>query len=368
MKKSINKIILLFIFFFIFPFVAKAGTANITIKYSGCNLKGDYEYLPSNITITVNVIRTQTNIELIYEVDSLNVSDSGSFIASVRPGLASGGVTYACNDTQVLRVDSNGYYKALSSGVALVTVTYAGNANYEPSQLNFTVKVNRKPTSIDDNDIDWIEEGDPKLSEEQLANRGKYIAKLDVANALPAQNLSQAEIFTFKKILGGGYSAALGGDFEAVENAIQEAQKYRDDRNKERSRLMLIAGAVVITIIIGLLYAWYYLTTEHPHFNMLTCMLMGAVGACVSTWLNNRKFDFTGQGLPILHYLEATMRIMMGVVFAFIVYMGMKSGMILTVFVPHASVYMYCILGFLAGFCETFVPSLLESFVNISKE
>ena len=219
-----------------------------------------------------------------------------------------------------------------------------------------------------DNDIDWIEEGDPKLSEEQLANRGKYIAKLDVANALPAQNLSQAEIFTFKKILGGGYSAALGGDFEAVENAIQEAQKYRDDRNKERSRLMLIAGAVVITIIIGLLYAWYYLTTEHPHFNMLTCMLMGAVGACVSTWLNNRKFDFTGQGLPILHYLEATMRIMMGVVFAFIVYMGMKSGMILTVFVPHASVYMYCILGFLAGFCETFVPSLLESFVNISKE
>ncbi|WP_292884715.1 Ig-like domain-containing protein [Methanobrevibacter sp. UBA212] len=135
----------------------KAGTANITIKYSGCNLKGDYEYLPSNITITVNVIRTQTNIELIYEVDSLNVSDSGSFIASVRPGLASGGVTYACNDTQVLRVDSNGYYKALSSGVALVTVTYAGNANYEPSQLNFTVKVNRKPTSIDDNDIDWID-------------------------------------------------------------------------------------------------------------------------------------------------------------------------------------------------------------------
>ena len=31
MKKSINKIILLFIFFFIFPFVAKAGTANISM-------------------------------------------------------------------------------------------------------------------------------------------------------------------------------------------------------------------------------------------------------------------------------------------------------------------------------------------------
>ncbi|MDO5815689.1 MAG: hypothetical protein Q4Q18_08615, partial [Methanobrevibacter sp.] len=134
----------------------KAGTANITIKYSGKNLKGDYEYLPSNITITVNVIRTQTNIEMIYEVNSLSVGDSGTFTASVRPSGASGGVTYSCNDTQVLRVDSNGYYKALSGGVAMVTVSYAGNANYEPSQLNFTVNVNRKPTSIDYTNADWV--------------------------------------------------------------------------------------------------------------------------------------------------------------------------------------------------------------------
>jgi len=218
-----------------------------------------------------------------------------------------------------------------------------------------------------ENDIDWIEEGG-QLSEEQLLDRGKYIAKLDVANALPAQNLSRAEVFTFKKILGGGYSAALGGNFEAVEYAIQEAEKYRDDRNKERSRFMLITGAAVITAIIGLLYAWYYFTTKHPHYNMTTCMLMGAVGACVSTWLNNRKANFTGQGLPALHYLEAMMRIMMGVIFAFVVYLGLKSGIILAAFVPLASIYMYCIFGFLAGFSETFVPSMLESFVDKSKE
>lgn len=127
----------------------KAGTANITIKYSGKNLKGDYEYLPSNITITVNVIRTPTYIEMIYFEDSVNVGQSGNFIASTRPGGASGGVTYSCNDTQILRLDSSGYYKALKSGTVNVTVSYAGNANYEPSQLSFIVKVNRKPTSID---------------------------------------------------------------------------------------------------------------------------------------------------------------------------------------------------------------------------
>ena len=44
MKKSINKIILLFIFFFIFPFVAKAGTANISIT-------GGSVYVGEDVTI-----------------------------------------------------------------------------------------------------------------------------------------------------------------------------------------------------------------------------------------------------------------------------------------------------------------------------
>ena len=135
----------------------KAGTANITIKYSGKNPMGYDMYLPSNTTVTVNVVRTQTIIELIYGVDSLNVGQNGNFLVSVKPSKGSGTVTYISSNPDVLSVDSYGSYKALSGGIATVTVNYSGDDNREPSQLNFTVTVNKKPTSIMDLGFDSID-------------------------------------------------------------------------------------------------------------------------------------------------------------------------------------------------------------------
>ena len=135
----------------------KAGTANITIRYSGKNPLGYDMYLPSNITITVNVVRTPTVIQSLYWADTLNVKDQGTFTSYVSPSRGRGTLTYSCNDSQVLRVDPDGYYKALSAGTVNVTVSYSGDGTYAPSQVNFTVKVNRKPTSISDLGFDSMD-------------------------------------------------------------------------------------------------------------------------------------------------------------------------------------------------------------------
>ena len=135
----------------------KAGTANITIRYSGKNPLGYDTYLPSNITITVNVVRTPTIIQSLYWADTLNVKDQGTFTSYVSPSRGRGTLTYSCNDSQVLRVDLDGYYKALSAGTVNVTVSYSGDDTYAPSQVNFTVKVNRKPTSISDLGFDSMD-------------------------------------------------------------------------------------------------------------------------------------------------------------------------------------------------------------------
>ena len=135
----------------------KAGTANITIRYSGKNPLGYDTYLPSNITITVNVIRTPTIIQSLYWADTLNVKDQGTFTSYVSPSKGRGTLTYTCNDSQVLTVSSDGYYRALSAGTVNVTVSYSGDDTYAPSQVSFTVKVNRKPTSINDLGFDSMD-------------------------------------------------------------------------------------------------------------------------------------------------------------------------------------------------------------------
>ncbi|WP_462315201.1 Ig-like domain-containing protein [Methanobrevibacter sp.] len=131
----------------------KAGTANVTINYSGRNPMGYDVCLPSSINITVTVVRIETSIDLYSTVDSLNAGDSGSFGATVKPNRGSGTLTYSCNDTQVLRLDEYGSYRALAGGTVNVTVSFSGDDKYAPSQASFTVKVNRKPTRIVGTDV-----------------------------------------------------------------------------------------------------------------------------------------------------------------------------------------------------------------------
>ena len=54
-------------------------------------------------------------------------------------------------------MSSDGYYRALSAGTVNVTVSYSGDDTYAPSQVSFTVKVNRKPTSINDLGFDSMD-------------------------------------------------------------------------------------------------------------------------------------------------------------------------------------------------------------------
>ena len=219
-----------------------------------------------------------------------------------------------------------------------------------------------------ENDIDWIDESD-NLSDEEMKKRNQYISRLDVVHSLPVQNLSKKEIINFKKLLGVGYAAALYQNWDEVDMAIVEAKKYRDDRNKERSRYLLLKAATIfLAIIIGTYLIFVHCMTGHPHFNAFTGMIMGAIGAYVSIWTRYGKIDMTGLGLSKLHYLEAFSRITIGIICAMIIILALRSGIVLnSLSMAEYKIYVYCVLGFCAGFSEKFVPSILESFINKSK-
>ena len=218
-----------------------------------------------------------------------------------------------------------------------------------------------------ENDIDWQCEYQ-EMSEEETRMFHQSIAKLDVAHSLPVQNLSKSEVINFKKILGVGYSAALHNNWNEVDMAIEKAEKYRTDRNKERSRLMLLGAATLYLFLLVGGFVWFYHCNKtHPHLDLFWGIIMGAVGAYVSIWMRYGKMDMTGLGTRRLHYLEAFARMLIGAIFATIIIFAFKSGFFMNKYVEDISArIIYSFIGFCAGFSEKFVPSVMESFMNKS--
>ena len=222
-----------------------------------------------------------------------------------------------------------------------------------------------------DNDIDWYEEGQDKrkeLTDKVRRERLAAIARLNIEHAMPVQNLSNEEVFTFKKILGEGYNSALSCNYKEVELSIEEARRYREDRNKERSRWLLLTAATLYLIIVVTLYVLFiHYMKGHPHFELFTGIVFGAIGSYVSIWSRYGKMDMTGLGTRWLHYLEALARMLIGAIFAFVILCALKSGLFFTELNNTEHILdLYIVLGFIAGFSEKFVPSVLESFVHKS--
>lgn len=220
---------------------------------------------------------------------------------------------------------------------------------------------------IDANDdINWRIEKEINLTEEDQKNRNKAMSKLRIAQSFPVQNLPHDEILNYKKMLGMGYNAALLKDWEEVDVAIREAEKYRDDRNKERSRYIVLTAATLYVMAFCIVdaFALHYLEKEAE----IVGMLMGAVGAYVSIWMRYGKMDMTGLGTKGLHRLEAFSRILIGVIFALVVVFMVHSKIIFGNIENAADMTcLMAILGFCAGFSEKWIPSILERFMSESK-
>ena len=214
-----------------------------------------------------------------------------------------------------------------------------------------------------DNDIQWRVEKEDTLTEEDQKSRNQAMSKLRIAQSLPVQNLSHEEIINYKKILGMGYNAALIKDWAEVDAAIREAGKYRDDRNKERSRYILLTAATFYVLLFGIACAVVWYCCEQTDSGMMG-MMMGAVGAYVSIWTRYGKMDMTGLGTKSLHYLEAFSRILIGAIFAALATLMVKSGLVFSNFDNDVYNYLLPILGFCAGFSEKWIPSILERFIN----
>lgn len=239
-------------------------------------------------------------------------------------------------------------------------VSYSSERDEKPDGYHRIVYIDA------DNDIQWRVEKEDTLTEEDQKSRNQAMSKLRIAQSLPVQNLSHEEIVNYKKILGMGYNAALINDWQEVDVAICEAGKYRDDRNKERSRYILLTAATFYVLLFGIVSAIAWHCCGRTDSGMMG-MMMGAVGAYVSIWTRYGKMDMTGLGTKSLHYLEAFSRILIGVIFALLVVLMQNSGILFGNIGNVTDITcLLAILGFCAGFSEKWIPSILERFMNES--
>lgn len=212
-----------------------------------------------------------------------------------------------------------------------------------------------------EDDINWVDTRD--FEEERRNRRDAYITELNMVLYSPIPNVSCSDSEAFKKILGSGYVLALEDRGEKIPSVIENASHFINERNKEKSREMFLSASGVVSMLIAFLGVLdLCLWKWKPSW--VTGLTLGVLGSFVSVWMRYGKISFTGLSSRMLHYLEAVSRLAIGAVFAMVAICAVKCGLILTNIAPSMQVYSYALIGFIAGFSERYIPSIVEHLVN----
>lgn len=214
------------------------------------------------------------------------------------------------------------------------------------------------------NDLDYID--CRELDEKTQSEQNHWIAKLQHAEASQCKHLPESQQMDFKRMLGVGYKHALCGNFDDIQQVIDEAKEYLKKRNKEYSRELFLKSGLPAAIsgsIIGLI--GYFFDYRDP---WIYGILFGILGAFVSIWTRYGKIQFTGQAHNLLHILECYSRILIGTIFAVIAMVAIQCQLILPQISDKEKLYSFIIASFIASFSERFIPSIVERITKDDNE
>ena len=213
-----------------------------------------------------------------------------------------------------------------------------------------------------ENDIDWKDTRDKSAwKEEERAAFAQCIGKLTDADAEPTGHLDFETIRKFRIKTGAGYVLALNKCFGDVDRAIAEALHFIRQRKSEKARqLFLIYSTLIVAFVLGL---WCInQNTQTVPTDWVLALLFGVLGAYFSIWTRYGKLIMTGLSSKTLHFLETLTRMIIGAISASVLVLAVKAKILLPDLVHASPEWIFGLIGFVAGFSERIIPSLVEAF------
>lgn len=211
------------------------------------------------------------------------------------------------------------------------------------------------------NDLDYID--CRELDETTQREQNRWIAKLQHAEAAQCKHLPESQQMDFKRMLGVGYKQALCGNYDDIQQVIDDAKEYLKKRNKEYSRELFLKSGFPAAILAGIIGLICYVSDYRNPW--IFGVFFGILGAFVSIWTRYGKIQFTGQAHNLLHILECYSRILIGTIFAVVAMVAIQCQLILPQISDKEKLYSFIIASFIASFSERFIPSIVE---RITKE
>lgn len=212
----------------------------------------------------------------------------------------------------------------------------------------------------------WYETIERRLIKEEDFH--KFWNRFQLSRVRSTQNLSGEAVLPYKQMLASAIASALEGQFMAAADALDAASDFLTTANERISRSRYTFGAVVATILsLGTSATLLPATNPASLLHLAgTAMLGGSLGALLSALAGRKtKLGFDPDASRLEGVFNGGLRVLYGVVAAFLVVLAIKSGAVSTPLISteHESLSLIVVAA-AGGFAERWAADLIRRFTT----
>ncbi len=201
-------------------------------------------------------------------------------------------------------------------------------------------------------------------------NYSAVVGEISQMEVLSSEMLPKRHIPTLRRFLGEALARALEAfNNESGKNLLETAKSYMEARSKERARLWVMAVATVgLLLSIGCIWifnvtGWLALVLKPDIAFTLPVLPFGAIGAVVSLAQRSGTFAVDPMAGRTLHFIEASFRIIIGAISAFLLALAVKTDFVMSLsneLAQPKQVLMLFLIAIVAGTSERILPSIIS--------
>jgi hypothetical protein len=164
---------------------------------------------------------------------------------------------------------------------------------------------------------------------------------------------------------------ALEGNAHEADKILDEGLALAANRLTNENRIRYLAACLVVALLPAALVAWLYLWHRAPHpawYSVLLAGATGAIGAVFSIAMRVQSLNLRPCEQSVMNYIMGSLRVLTGftagILLLLLITHTVLGKAIQALFDPASAVdwQNISLVGFLGGFAERLVPSLLATF------